>query len=108
VSFYAVGIYEHKAVHRTLMKLSPGVKFINALRAAFMCADPKSIEIQSSCQYLFCAFGILEQKCPAHNISIGLVRFWLGSCPCDTGNFDRHYLDKPNYSISDKIDNIFN
>ncbi len=30
-----------KAVHRTLMKLSPGVNSINVLQATFACADPK-------------------------------------------------------------------
>jgi len=31
-----------KAAHRRLMKLTPGVDFINILRAAFMHADPNS------------------------------------------------------------------
>jgi len=33
-----------KAVHWTLMKLSPGVNFINVLRAAFAPVDPKSVK----------------------------------------------------------------
>jgi len=31
-----------KTVYRTLMKLSPGVNFINVLQAAFTHADPES------------------------------------------------------------------
>jgi len=33
------------------------VNFINVLCTAFMSADPKSVKIQSSCQYLFALLG---------------------------------------------------
>jgi len=36
-----------------LLKLSPGVNFINVLHKAFMSSDLESIKIQSSGQYLF-------------------------------------------------------
>jgi len=32
---------------------APGLHFINVLRAAFTPADPESVTIQLSCQYLF-------------------------------------------------------
>jgi len=39
-----------KAASEMLMILTPGVNFINILRAAFTSADPKSARTQSSCQ----------------------------------------------------------
>jgi hypothetical protein len=42
-----------KADRRTLMKLTPGVDFINVQRTAFTLVDPKSAKIQLSRQYLF-------------------------------------------------------
>jgi len=41
--FTLSGSVSVKAVRRTLMKLSPGVNFINILRAAFTLVDPKCI-----------------------------------------------------------------
>jgi len=41
---------DHVAFHHSR---NPGVNFINVLWAAFTLRDPKSIKIQSSCQYLF-------------------------------------------------------
>ncbi len=40
----------------------PGVNFITVLQAAFMHADPESIKIQSSCQYLFTLLGSVSVK----------------------------------------------
>jgi hypothetical protein len=51
-----------KAVCRTLMKLSPGINFINALPADFMLEDPKSKTIQLSCKYLFMITGSAHVK----------------------------------------------
>jgi hypothetical protein len=42
--FTLLGSTSVKAVRRTLMKLSPGVNFINILRAAFAPVDPESIK----------------------------------------------------------------
>jgi len=41
----------------TLTLHQPGLDFINILRKAFLYADPKSIKIQPSCQYLFSILG---------------------------------------------------
>jgi len=38
------GLSSVKAVRRMLMKLSPGVNFINVLRTAFTPADPKRVK----------------------------------------------------------------
>ncbi len=40
-----------------LVKLTPGLNFINVLRTAFMCVDPRSVRIQSNPQYLFTLLG---------------------------------------------------
>jgi hypothetical protein len=42
--FTLSGSVRVKAVHRTLMKLSPGVNVINVLRATFGPVDPKSVK----------------------------------------------------------------
>jgi hypothetical protein len=39
-----------------------GVNFTNVLQSAFMQADPESIKIHSSCQYLFAILGSLGVK----------------------------------------------
>ena len=54
--------YQHKSIgtkaaHKTLMKLTHGLNFINVLRTAFALVGPKSISIQSSSQYLFTLLG---------------------------------------------------
>jgi len=46
-----------KAAQRTLMKLTTGLNFINVLHTAFTLIAPKSVRIQSSCQYLFTLLG---------------------------------------------------
>jgi hypothetical protein len=45
-----------------LMKLTPGLNFINVLRTQLLCADRESVRFQLSCQYHFCAFGICMPK----------------------------------------------
>jgi len=42
--------------------LKPGIIFINILRADFTRANPKSIKIQSNCQYLFALLGSVHVK----------------------------------------------
>jgi hypothetical protein len=44
------------------MKLTPGLNFINVLRTAFTPVAPKSVRIQSSCQYLFTLLGSRSAK----------------------------------------------
>ncbi len=41
-----------------LMKLTPGLNFINILRTAFTLVGPTSVRIQSSSQYLFMLLGL--------------------------------------------------
>jgi hypothetical protein len=48
--FTLLGSTGAKAVHRTLMKLTPGVDFINILEAAFCPQIPKAQKRQASCQ----------------------------------------------------------
>jgi len=55
----------------------PGVNFINILCAAFMHSDTKSIEIQSSCQYLFTLLQSALIKA-AQKILIKLMSFSEG------------------------------
>ena len=45
VFFHHSGSTSAKAVHRTLMKLTPGVDFINVQHTAFTLVDPKSVKI---------------------------------------------------------------
>jgi len=42
--------------------LSRGVNFIIVLQAAFTCADPESVKIKLSCQYLFTLLGYVGVK----------------------------------------------
>jgi len=51
-----------KAVWKMLMKLSPGVNFINILRTAFALSDPKSIKNTVDSSVSFYAFGIYKVK----------------------------------------------
>ena len=44
------------------MKLRPVVDFINLQLTAFALVDPKSVRIQSSCQYLFTLLGSTGAK----------------------------------------------
>jgi len=57
VSFYAFGIWEHKAV-RWLMKLSPSVNFINVLHTDFLCADPKSAKKNDNLTVFLCFWDL--------------------------------------------------
>ncbi len=57
-----------KVVRRTLMKLSPGVNFINVLRAAFACTDPKRAKKTDKLDCFFALLGFvcvkkLQVKC---------------------------------------------
>ncbi len=45
-----------------LVKLTPGLDFINVLRTAFTPVAPQSIRTQSSCQYLFTLWGSTSVK----------------------------------------------
>jgi len=45
-----------------LMKLTPGLDFINVLRTAFTPVAPQSVRTQSSCQYLFTLSGSTSVK----------------------------------------------
>jgi len=45
-----------------LMKLTPGVNFINVLLAAFTRADPESVKFQLSHQYHFMLLGSARVK----------------------------------------------
>jgi len=40
-----------------LVKLTPGLDFINVLRTVFTPVAPQSVRTQSSCQYLFMPLG---------------------------------------------------
>jgi hypothetical protein len=51
-----------KAVHRALMKVTPGLNSIKVLGTAFTLMGPKSIRIQSSSQYLFMLLGTMGAK----------------------------------------------
>ncbi len=51
-----------KAARRTLMKLTPGLNFINVLHTAFTHVDPESVRIQSNPQYLFTLLGSTGAK----------------------------------------------
>jgi len=51
-----------KAASKILVELTPEVDFIYMLRAAFTYAGPKSIKIQSSCQYLFALLESVRVK----------------------------------------------
>jgi len=44
VNFMHLGSAHVKAAHKTLMKWTPGVNFINILRAAFIRGDPESVQ----------------------------------------------------------------
>jgi hypothetical protein len=50
-----------KCVHKMLMKLTPGVNFINILHKAFTCTDPNSTK-NTLKPLVFCAFGICLHK----------------------------------------------
>jgi len=52
-----------------LMKLTPGVDFINILPAAFKRSDPKRAKRQSSHKCLFALLGSLRAKA-AHKILV--------------------------------------
>jgi len=51
-----------KASRKMLVKLTPGVNFINVLRAALIHADPKSVKFMLSLQYPFLLLGSASVK----------------------------------------------
>jgi len=51
-----------KDVSKTLVKLTPGLNFINVLRTAFTLVDPKSVKRHWWPSCIFYAFGIYERK----------------------------------------------
>ncbi len=53
---------EQKAAHKMLLRLTPGLDFINVLRTAFALVDPKSVRTQSSLQYHFTLLGSTSVK----------------------------------------------
>jgi len=52
-----LGSTSAKAVRRTLMKLTPGVHFINILRTPFALIDPESVKNTVKSSVSFYAFG---------------------------------------------------
>jgi len=55
-----------------LMKLTPGIHFINVLQTAFTCTNPKSVKRQSSCQSFFTLSGTMTAKA-AHKALVKLT-----------------------------------
>ncbi len=51
-----------KGASRMLMKLTPGLNFINVLRATFTRIDSKSAKETVKSSVSFCAFGIFAKK----------------------------------------------
>jgi len=60
--FTLLGSAGVKVVHRTLMKSTPGVNFINVLRAAFTSAEPKSLKKTASSHQSFLRFWDLHMQ----------------------------------------------
>jgi len=61
-----------KAACKRLVKLTPGLNFINVLRRAFTLVGPKSVRFQSSGQYLFTLLGSMCSKA-AHRTMMKLT-----------------------------------
>jgi len=51
-----------KAAHKMLVKMTPGLNFINILLTAFTPADPRSVKKTVKSSVSFYAFGIYEHK----------------------------------------------
>jgi len=51
-----------KCSHKMLMKLTPGLNFINVLRTAFTLVDPKSVKNTVKSSVFFYSFGIYGRK----------------------------------------------
>jgi len=58
------------------MKLTPGVNFINVLRAPFTRTDPKRVIIYSNPQYLLCFWDLRVQKLLVRTL-MKLTPVWL-------------------------------
>jgi len=61
-SSYVLFCSYEKRAWKTLVKLTPGLNFINVLCTTFMRADPESVMIQSIPQYLLCFWDLWAQK----------------------------------------------
>jgi len=88
-----VGVHKHdssKIIYTIANIKGLSVNFINVRRAAFAHADPKSIEIQSSCQYFFALLGSMSIKA-AYEM---LMKSTTGRCPVGVwGNiFQSEYI----------------
>ncbi len=55
-------LFSKKSRENILVKLTPGVHFINVLWAAFTCADPESPKKTVKLLVFFCSFEIFERK----------------------------------------------
>jgi len=55
-------LWYKKGPHKTMMKLTRGLDFINVLRTAFTPVVPQSVRTQSSHQYLFTLLGPTSVK----------------------------------------------
>jgi len=63
--------------HKMLVKLIPGLDFINVLRTAFTPVVPQSVRTQSNRQYLFTLLGPTSVKAVRRT----LVKLTPGICP---------------------------
>ena len=68
VYFYAFGIYKRKTVCRMLMKLSPGVNFINILHEAFTFIGQKAQKDTKDMTVFFYSFWIFALKNCSWNV----------------------------------------
>ena len=66
-----------------LMKLTPRVNFIDVLRAAFMCADPKSAKdtVKPSVFYMLSGSALVKDGCKMLMKSTPGCRGWGRMCP---------------------------
>ncbi len=60
------------------LSASSGVNFINILFIAYWRADPKSVKIQSSCQYLFVLLGSVHLKAACKMLMKSTPGAWHG------------------------------
>jgi len=73
-----------------MMKLTPGVNFINVLCTAFALIDPESVKRYWRINCIFCAFGIYERKSCSLNVDEIDSRPYLKShCGADMQIYER-------------------
>ncbi len=65
-----------KAVRWPLMKLSPGVNFINVLQTAFLCTDPKSAKKNDNLTVFFVLLGSGHVKAASRMLMKVTPEFW--------------------------------